>query len=246
VNSTSKEAEWLLKEKYDGIESDAYREDLLRLEQGEPVDYVIGFSKFLGCKIDLSYKPLIPRTETEYWVEKAIAELPKDRPQKCLDVFSGSGCIGIAVLKKMPNASMDFAEIDERLTSQIKKNLEVNGIDPARCGIYQSDIFKNIPAGKKYDVIFANPPYIADAARVDASVLDYEPHKALFAEDNGMFFIEKTVERIHELLIPGGVLYLECDDFQYEPITQLCERKGIRCSFHKDQFGLYRWAKLAF
>jgi len=244
----NKEAEWLLKEKYDGAESDAYRADLKRLEEGEPVDYVIGFSKFLGCTIDLSKRTLIPRTETEYWVEKAILEIKEtfgEKPIRCLDVFSGSGCIGIAVLSKLPNTTMDFADIEENALTQIQINTEINNIDSSRYAIYKSDVFEGLPPDKKYDVIFANPPYIKDPKRVDKSVLDYEPHTALFSPEDGYLHIKKTIEGAKKLLTPGGCLYLEFDDIQKEALEEFLTKEGTtEYVCNKDQFGLWRWVRI--
>src|SRR5579864_4884463 len=110
-----REINWLLKEKYHGQPNAEFQEDVKRLQRGEPLDYVIGFKEFLGCKIDLSKKPLIPRPETEFWVSEV---LPQIKEGKALDIFSGSGCIGIAIMRHT-DAVCDFSDIE---TAQIKMN----------------------------------------------------------------------------------------------------------------------------
>lgn len=250
----TKEEEWLLREKYFGVVSDAYLADVERLKNGEPVDYVIGFSLFLGSQVDLSERTLIPRTETEYWVEKAIQDIrtrfpeqeSSKEPIRCLDVFSGSGCIGIAVLSHIKNTTMDFADIDPRAITQIQRNIQQNKIDPLRTLVYQSDIFLNIPKGQKYDCIFANPPYIAekDRDRVDDSVHDFEPHTALYSAANGFDHIVRFLDSVPQFLAPNGVVFLEFDDIQKVRLEQLLLERGIISSmFHKDQFGFWRWVE---
>ena len=89
--------------------------DIELLKKGIPLDYIIGYVEFLGYHIDLSYKPLIPRTETEYWVnvetkwiiESTHTKSTRNTRLKVLDVFSGSGCIGIAVYKKLKLAGIN-------------------------------------------------------------------------------------------------------------------------------------------
>src|SRR5690606_26669366 len=99
----NQEEQWLLEEKYAGAESEAFRADLKRLTGGEPLGYVIGHVPFLDCRIHLDSHPLIPRPETEYWVEKAMVAIkevaggPEARPLHVLDLCAGSGCIGVAV-----------------------------------------------------------------------------------------------------------------------------------------------------
>ncbi|MDO8503072.1 MAG: methyltransferase, partial [bacterium] len=141
--------------------------------------------RFLNCRIDLSKWAFMPRTETEFWVKKAISKIKSDentsRRIKVLDMFAGSGCIGIAVLKNIKNSQVDFVDIDKKAIEQIKINLKLNRIASSRYKIYQSDLFKKLK-NKKYGYTFANPPYVAEdrIGEVQPSVLEYEPKKALF------------------------------------------------------------------
>ncbi len=104
--------------------------------------------KFLNCKIDVSKKVFQPRIETKFWVKKAIQEIEncklKIENLKILDIFAGSGAIGIAVLKNVENSFCDFVDIDERSLSQIKINLKINKIKKNRYRIIKSNLFEKI------------------------------------------------------------------------------------------------------
>lgn len=109
-----------------------------------PEDYQIGFKQFLGAKIDLSKRPFIPREETEYWVSFALKEIKKKNKVLCLDLFSGSGCIGVAVLKNIYESLCDFGEKEELFLEQIKINLRINNISEERYNIIQTDVFQTL------------------------------------------------------------------------------------------------------
>ena len=183
-----------------------------------PTEYKKGFIRFLGCKINLSKRTFIPRVETEYWVKKAIQELriknknlafsenldsrpSRIRELKILDMFAGSGCIGIAILKACPEfcRRVDFADIDKKAISQIKINLKLNRISQKRYKIYRSNLFEKLK-GKTYNFIFANPPYVAKdrIGEVQKSVLKYEPKKALFSGKKGLNYIKKLLEKMEK------------------------------------------------
>lgn len=240
---TRREQEWLIRDKYDGRLPDraVLALDMARLKKGEPLDYIIGWREFLGCRIDLSSHPLIPREETEYWVEKAIVELEKDKNKitKCLDIFAGSGCIGLAILKHVPNAKVDFAEKDKKIIDQIKLNLQINKIDKKRIRIIQSDIFSNIKG--KYDYIFANPPYIPASRKLAKSVAGWEPKAALFSGEDGLTLIKKFLKQARCHLNEGGKIFLEFDSTQKKKIEEMIKRQGwLNYSFERDQSGRWR------
>ena len=242
----TKEIGWLLEEKYQGKKTSKFLKEVLRLKGGEPLSYIIGFVPFLGCKIDLSFRPLIPRAETEFWVEKAIAIIKKGGARsnvRCLDIFAGSGCIGIAVLKHLPNSQVDFGEKDPVFVKQIKRNLKTNNISLAGGRVIKSDVFSAIHG--KYDYIFANPPYIAVSRKrlVAKSVINFEPAQALFAPDKGMFYIREFLQEAPKHLKENGIIFLEFDSWQKKEIEKVSKTLGYKhVSFLKDQYKKWRVA----
>lgn len=246
-----KEISWLLEEKYLGKPNKNFEKDVKRLEVGEPVDYVIGFTEFLGCKIDLSKKPLIPRPETEFWVGESMKSI-KHRRMKVLDIFSGSGCIGLAVLKNINNSRVDFAEKDKKSLEQIRINCRINNIDKKRYKIIRSDIFRGLyPSASlrtKYDFVFANPPYIPTKRKnkIQKSVLKYEPKMALFSGRNGLFHIKKLLSQAKDYLNPDGKIFMEFGSEQKKEIEKIIQKyKYSSFKFYRDQFGRWRWVSIA-
>lgn len=246
-----KAQKWLLEEKYNNQVSSNFKKDLARLKQGEPLDYLIGFCCFLDCKINLSFRPLIPRAETEYWVEKAFDEIKKETeevlPQKeivCLDMFAGSGCIGVSLLKNFPGLKADFAEKNGDFLKQIKVNLKINGINAKRYRVIRSNVFSRLDKKRKYDYIFANPPYVSvrRKSKVERSVLKWEPAQAIFGGKDGLFYIKKFLKEAKNFLQPTGKIYLEFDSFQKKAIEKLIKDCGYKtCRVFKDQYGRWRY-----
>ncbi len=212
----------------------------------------------MNCKIDLRNRVFIPRIETEFWVKIAIKELPETRSLAILDMFAGSGCIGIAILKNVKNSFVDFVDSDKKAIEQIKINLRLNHVPPNRYKIYKSNLFEKLK--RKYDYIFANPPYVARERikEVESSVLKYEPRKAILGGKKGLFYIKRFFRETKKFLKPDGVIYLEIDPLQkkeiedilnkdYNPPTTLPlprapEYKNFK--FFKDQFKKYRFLKV--
>ena len=192
---------------------------------------------------------MIPRIETEFWVEKALKRLSfqkEAKPLKALDIFAGSGCIGIAVLKNIKNSRVDFVDIDESAVKQIKINLKINKISPKRYKIYKSGLFSKLK-NKKYHYIFANPPYVATERinEVQPSVLEKEPHAALFSGKKGLDAIKIFLRQAKKYLNEEGIIFMEFDPLQKEDIEKMSEKFGYKkYQFLKDQFKKYRFAKI--
>ena len=213
-----------------------------------PIEYERGYTKFLNCKIDLRNRVFIPRIETEFWTGKAIQELvgKKNSELRILDIFAGSGCIGISILKNVKNLLVDFADIDKKAIEQIKINLKLNKIPSQRYRIYQSNLFEKIK-NKNYDYIFANPPYVAKEKikEVQPSVLRYEPRRAILGGKKGLFYIRKFLKEAKKFLKPDGTIYFEFDPEQKNEISNILRKENYKnFKFFKDEFKKYRFVKV--
>lgn len=270
MENMEKEIGWILKEKYHNRLTPEFDKDVRRLGKGEPLDYVIGFTEFLGCKIDLSKRPLIPRPETEYWTGEVIKSLKlKDKSKniKILDIFSGSGCIGVSIMaqlsgptppsgvRQFKNIHVTFAEKDKKFVEQIKINIKINKASAnsheladsnmRRHRVVQSNIFSKVMG--KFDYIFANPPYISQTRKrkIQKSVLKYEPQEALFGGNDGFLYINKFLRNAKKYLSPEGRIYMEFDYIQKKGIEKLLKKYGYQnWEFHRDQYKKWRWVSI--
>lgn len=250
MNLDQREARWLLQEKYHGVLSDAYEQDLIKLQSGVPLAYLIGHIPFLDCHIDLSYKPLIPRAETEYWTDLLIKQINSGRTAvkiNILDICAGSGCIGIAIMKHVPQSHVTFADIDPDCIKQIQKNCELNNIDPAHYQIIQSDLFNNLEIGSSnypiFEYVISNPPYIAQdrCDTVQDSVHDNENHTALYTDDDGLLVIKQLIEAGPQ----SSEYWVEFDPWQIPLLEKYLKEKSLQYEFIKDQFDKKRVLKLS-
>jgi release factor glutamine methyltransferase len=238
---------FLIRDKYDGNKDDpTYKEDAQRIKNGEPLDYVIGWKPFLGVVIDLSEHPLIPRAETEYWVGQVIRTddrlKNKKKNLKVLDIFCGSGCIGVAIAKSCPNTKVMCCDKDVRMKAQVLRNIHINNLSTAKISFQYSDIWSTVKG--RFDIICANPPYIPTTRKdtLPHSVIQYEPRHALFGGVNGLLFIKKFLKEVADHLYSTGACYLEFDHTQAHKIEKLSTLYGLKARLQKDQYGRYRYA----
>ena len=236
-----KEIDWLLKEKYNGVQSDAFFSDCKRLAKGEPLAYVIGHIPFLDCTIFLDSHPLIPRPETEYWTEKFITTTKHGSSKKrILDLCAGSGCIGVAVARSSASFEVIFSELEighlQTIKSNLQKNVPTYKQEPSRYQIYQSDLFEKIQG--KFDHILTNPPYIDPSLdRTNLSVRRYEPALALYGGEKGVHYLKQIIMTAPSFLVPGGTLWIEHEPEQVATIIELVNASEFaKCETHNDQY----------
>lgn len=249
MKSLEQQIQWLLQEKYHGKDNVEFKKDVQRLKTGEPLDYVIGFVEFLGCKILVDKNVLIPRFETEFWVEKAIEEVCKVRKVnkvcKVLDIFAGSGCIGISIMRHIKNVQVIFVDSEKPALKQIEKSIKANQLFHYSYELVNSDVLENVKG--TFDYIFANPPYIPmkiqnSKFKIQNSVLKYEPHAALFGGRDGLLYIRQFLAAAKNRLAENGTIFMEFDPSQKLAIAQLLKQYGYASwQFNKDQYGKWRW-----
>lgn len=234
-------AERLLREKYAGETTPEYAADCERLRAGEPYEYVLGYTDFLGATIDLSYRPMIPRPETAFWVKRAIEELAAlPGPLRLADTFAGAGNVGLALLTHLPQATVDISELDPNLAPQIERNIALDDIDKGRATVITASALEGLTG--PYDAIFAVPPYVPYEALpdLDPEMIHHEPHLAFFAHDNGHEFHQLLITDAYDLLAPGGTLYMEADYDHNDAIKELVAQSGVpwqSLEFWPDPYG---------
>lgn len=201
-------------------EREEFINNVNRLINGEPAQYIIGKTYFYGYPIKVDQNVLIPRPETEELVEWILADYSK-QPLKVLDVGTGSGAIAISLKKQRPDWQITASDISTDALKVAKSNAQLNGV---KINFVESDLLAKF-AGKKFDVIVSNPPYIAyDEKRLmDQDVIDYEPQLALFAKHEGLFIYERLAKEAGNYLTDSGSLYLEIGFHQGQSVIKLLE-----------------------
>lgn len=236
----TKDEQWVLDEKYLGLRDPEFEADRGRLACGEPVAYVIGWQPFLGLKIYLESRPLIPRPETEWWTEQLLTNVGRLTSHiRALDLCAGSGAIGCAMLKAFPTAQVYFGEIDPAHEATIRKNIAMNGLDTTRAHIGIGDLFAPF-SDQTFDIVACNPPYIPAGRELPASVAEYEPAGALYAGTDGLNLIRRIATELPYHLTPGGQAWIECDISNSEAAQKLFATARMQSEVIHDQYGVPR------
>jgi release factor glutamine methyltransferase len=204
-------------------ETDAMRELVRRRSAHEPLQHITGTAPFAAWELTVNRHVLVPRPETELLAEAGwqfLATIP--RPATALDFGTGSGCIAIALAAKCPNARITALEISAEALTIAKANAGRNGV-PERIEFLASDGFAALPAGRRFDLIISNPPYIpsAEIATLQPEVRDFDPRGALDGGADGLDFYRQLAGEAPDWLATGGKLMVEFGDGQAAALEKL-------------------------
>ncbi len=201
-----------------------------RVMAGEPLAYILGEWSFYGMTLYIDKNVLIPRDDTCAVTQLAIKRgLYLEQDPRILDLCTGSGCIGLAVAKRVKDARITLADVSKEALAVAKKNVNRHQLQ-SRVACVQADALQPAPEFLgKFDMIVSNPPYITtkEMTQLDASVKDFEPHLALHGGEDGLDFYRSIATNYKAALKKGGYLCLEYDPSQGDAICRILEENGF-------------------
>ena len=225
-------------------EAEKFQKAILRLQNHEPVQYIIGETEFYGLPFKVNKHTLIPRPETEELVEWILSEFPPSGARGILDIGTGTGCIAISLAKNLPNAKISALDISEEALKIAEANAKLNKVE---VNFFQKDILAAETLPKQYDVIVSNPPYVRELEKkqMQQNVLKYEPHSALYVKDEDPLLFYRAISRLAKNhLNPGGKLFFEINEYLAYEMTELLKAEGFKnIEIKKDIYGKDRMLK---
>jgi release factor glutamine methyltransferase len=203
---------------------------LNELKKEVPIQYLLGKTNFYGLDFEVNENVLIPRPETEELVEWIINENKegKSKKIKVLDIGTGSGCIAISLAKNLPNAEVYGIDVSKKALETAKRNAINNNVDVTF--MYQNILDTDVLTCN-FDIIVSNPPYVRNLEKeeIKKNVLDYEPHLALFVDDNdALIFYRKIAALAKSGLKENGQLYFEINQYLGKEMTELLEKMDFK------------------
>lgn len=201
---------------------------LRRRAAHEPLQYILGETVFAGLVLKCDRRALIPRPETEYLVELLVERLRETPPAEILDLGTGTGALALALAKAFPDARVTAVDKSEEALSLAGENAATTGLGD-RVQFLKSDWFSAVDAERKFALIAANPPYLAEHELNETrpEVREFEPHGALVAGADGLDDIRIILRSAVNHLAEGGCLALETGIAQHAELRKLAENAGL-------------------
>lgn len=215
-------------------------EDITRVINGEPYQYVIGEAEFYGLKLYVDKNVLIPRLETEELVDTLLKIIDKTKKIVISDIGTGSGCIALTMKKNLQNAIVFATDISNEALNVAKNNaIKIQ----EQITFLQGDLLEPLITNNiKVDVLISNPPYIKNKNEVDENVLNYEPHLALFAK-NGIDFYERILKGSFKILNKNAIIAFEFNYDQKNELNEIIKKyyPTSKVTFYKDAGNKWRY-----
>ncbi|GEC77958.1 peptide chain release factor N(5)-glutamine methyltransferase [Flavobacterium aquatile] len=220
---------------------------LSELKKEKPIQYILGETEFYGLRFLVNENTLIPRPETEELVEWIIESTNYELQitnLKIVDIGTGSGCIAISLAKNFLNAEVSAVDVSEKALATANKNADINEVE---VNFILKNILETEDLENQFDVIVSNPPYVRnlEKAEIKPNVLEFEPHLALFVDDNdALLFYRKIAQLALKNLSENGKLYFEINQYLGKETVDLLENLGFKnIELKKDIYGNDRMIK---
>lgn len=219
------------------IQAEEYISAINKRLHNIPYNYIVGFKEFYGRRFVVDERVLVPRYETELMIDYLERHYINSKPERILDLCTGSGVIGIT-LNKIFNVETVISDIS-------KSALEVAKINAdnlkANVDILESDLFSNITG--KFDLITINPPYVPENRKntLQIEIQKYEPQNAIFAGDDGLYLIKRFIDELDKYTAPNFISVIEIDETQKEKLIDYLKNRTFKFEFIKDFQNLDRF-----
>jgi len=219
LNISDKDSKYFIDslELNDSLDKKTYKKVKKKIDRlkREPIQYVLGYINFYGYTYKVNKHTLIPRFETEELVENTLKLIKEHLNEKIkiLDIGTGSGCIGITLKKELPKANVTISDISKKALKVAKENSKDINIRIVRGNLLNPFLNKD-----RFNVIISNPPYISYSEKIDDLVYHNEPHIALYARKNGLYYYEKILKDIKQILEKDFIIAFE---------TGMTQKKGV-------------------
>ncbi len=229
--------------------NERFQEFIVARSKRVPLQYLINEVYFFGLKLQIAEGVFIPRPETEVLVERIIniANTYFRKSVQMLELCTGCGNISVALTKNLPDCKIIATDINSKAVAKAQENADLHGVGN-QISFLRGNLFAGLPLSElpanKFDIIIANPPYLAcrEIENLPREVY-YEPQDALNGGRDGLIFFERIVSGCHRYLNKGGFIAFEFGDHQKKEILKIINRSGIfeNPVFFADLNGIYRF-----
>ena len=226
----------------DEIEIKKWKNIIAQLQLQKPIQYILGETEFFGLPFMVTPDVLIPRPETEElvdWILKNNSNNSNNSEKlRILDIGTGSGCIPISLTKNLKNSEVAAIDVSKEALEVAAINAKDNSVEVR---FIKMDILKTEDLAETYDIIVSNPPYVRELEKeeMQKNVLEFEPHIALFVEDDdALLFYLKITKLASKSLSEGGQLYFEINQYLGQRMLDLLNEYKFRdIELRKDIYG---------